>query len=58
VKPSYVLISRPDGGSSLIIEKYVHATGFATGSFSGDVYTENGLRKLINGGRFSIRFNK
>ncbi len=56
VKPSYVLISRSGEPFSFIIDKYVHETGFATGSFSGYVYTGNGIRKLISGGKFRIKF--
>jgi hypothetical protein len=56
VKPSYVLISRPGEPFSFTIEKYVHETGFATGSFSGYVYTESGIKKLVSGGKFKIKF--
>ncbi len=56
VKPSYLLMSRSAEPFSLAIEKYVHETGFATGNFSGYVYTENGIRKLISGGKFRIKF--
>lgn len=57
VKPSYILTSKQNEPFSFIIEKYVHATGDATGKFSGTVFSETGARKTIVGGKFKIKFN-
>ena len=57
VKPSYILTSKQNEPFSFIIEKYVHATGDATGKFSGTVFSETGTRKTIVGGKFKIKFN-
>ncbi len=55
--PSYVLMSGNTDPFYLVIEKYVHQTGVATGRFNGFAHTENGIRKAIEGGRFKIKFS-
>jgi hypothetical protein len=56
VTPSYVLMSRNSDVFSFTIESYVHQTRIATGRFQGNAYTENGIRKAIERGKFKIRF--
>ncbi|MEJ7914418.1 MAG: hypothetical protein WKF70_14780 [Chitinophagaceae bacterium] len=57
VKPSYILMSKAAGNFALNIDNYDHSSGRATGTFTGFAYTETGLGKLIEKGRFNIRFN-
>lgn len=56
VKPSYVLVSKSGSPFTLTIENYSHATGLATGSFTGLAYRENGMIEQIVNGKFKIRF--
>ncbi|MES2882164.1 MAG: hypothetical protein V4676_08455, partial [Bacteroidota bacterium] len=55
IAPSYVLISRTTDQFSLTIEAYDHQTGTATGKFEGFAFTENSVRKTVEGGKFRIR---
>jgi hypothetical protein len=56
VKPSYLYMSQTGQYLQLTITSYVHQTGIASGTFSGFVSTENGIRKEVKDGKFRIRF--
>lgn len=51
-----ILLSRPLPGFTLTINRYIHQTGIASGSFSGNAATANGDFVHIKEGKFEIRF--
>ena len=51
-----IFISQPATLFTVNLESYIHATGIATGTFSGTVFKPNGDAATVSEGNFKIQF--
>lgn len=54
----YILVSRHATGFNLTIDKYVQATGIATGTFNGGSFRANGDFVDIGEGKFTVKLRR